>query len=317
MRSILFLTAATSLVAAAPSVADACSPPLCSPGFFSPENGTPVPANVPGLHWTPMTGSGTPADPSKVVLAKAATPSTPVPVTAMRLPDGGGYLIVPNQPLTPGTSYVLTDQNTCGGGVLLGPRVTFQVTDAVPLPTSLGTLAETENHIDSLEVASGGGSCSAVVEAHQIGIALQLSSEALAWRNALHFETLVDGQVWKPSSSIPIRTQPGTSWRGRGVDLLYRVCKTNEELGTTEGLAAGPHEVVMRATLPGSGTVVQSSPLSVTIDCAGSGSPDPGGEEDITDDGCDAGGAGRASWLLLGSLAALVGLRRRTARPAR
>lgn len=315
MRSTLFLAAVASLVAAAPSVADACSPPLCSPGFFSLENGTAVPANVPGFRWSPMSGpSPSPADPSKVVLARATAPGTPLPFTATRLSDGD-YIIVPNQPLMPGTGYVLTDQNTCGGSAL-GPRVTFQAVDAAPLPTSLGALMETESHIDPLTVATGSGSCSSEVDAHQIGITLQLTPEALEWRGALQFETLVDGQVWKPSSSAPIETQPGTSWRGRGVDLLYRVCKTNDEL-VTEGLAAGPHEVVMRATLPGSGTVVQSSSLTVQFGCADTGSPDPGGEEDEPDGGCDAGGSGSSSWLLLGSLAALGGLRRRTARPSR
>jgi hypothetical protein len=308
MRPILFLAAATSLVAAAPSVADACSPPMCWPGFFTPGDGATVPANLPAIHWLPVAGYDTPpADPSKVVLARAAAPSTPLPFTATKLPDGA-YVLVPDQPLMPGTTYVLTDQNACGG-IVLGPRVTFQATDAAPLPTSLGALAEAENLVGSLDLATGSGSCSSKVDAHQIGIELQLISAASAWRDALHFETLVDGQVWKASSSAPSVAPPGSSWRGRGVDLLYRVCKTDDD-AISEGLAAGPHEVVMRATLPGSGTVVQSSSLTVDIDCTNAGSPDPDG----TGSGCDAGGSGSSSWLLLGSLAALVGLRRRPAR---
>ena len=315
MRPILFLIAVTSLVAAAPSDADACSPPPCWPGFFTPGSGATVPANLPALRWRPMTGFvSSPPDPSKVILARATAPSTPLPFTATQLQDGT-YQLVPSQALTPGTSYVLTDQSTCGG-MAIGPSVTFQAAGAAPLPASLGALAESSNLIGPLQVATAGGSCSSEVLAHQIGIALQLGSEASAWRDALAFETLVDGAVWGASPSATSVTPPGASWRGRGVDLLYLLCKRDDEY-VSKGLAAGPHEVVMRATLPGSGAVVQSSSLTVHLDCAGDGLPDmdgTGGDGGGCDAGRDAGRSGSSGWLLLGSLAAVAGLRRRTAR---
>jgi uncharacterized protein (TIGR03382 family) len=308
MRPIIFLTAITSLLAATPSDSDACSPSPCQPGFFTPGNGAIVPANLPAIHWRPTSGFGTsPADPSKVILASAAAPSTPLPFTATRLPDGN-YALVPEQPLTPGTSYVLTDQSACGG-TPTGPSVTFQVTGAAPLPRSLGALVETTNLVGRLQVATGGGACSSEVDAHQLGIELQLASEAMAWRDALHFETLVDERVWRPSGSAPAVVPPGASWRGRGVDLLYRVCTTEDDF-VSEGLAAGPHEAAMRATLPGSGTVLWSSSLPVSIECAGDDLPDA----DEAGGGCDAGGSGSTGWWLLGSLAAVARLRRRTAR---
>jgi len=116
--------------------------------------------------------------------------------------------------------------------------------------------------------------------------------------------------VWQPSQSAPSSPAPGSSWLGRAVDRLYRVCKTTDP-AVSEGLAAGPHEVVMRATLPGSSIAVQSSPLAVDIACTDD-LPDTGG----TSGGCDAGNKS-PGWLLLGSLAAMVGLRRRTARRSR
>jgi len=311
MRPILFLAAVASLVAAAPSAADACSPPICWAGSFTPANGATVPANLPAMYWRPLSGYGaSTADPSKVVLASAAAPSTPLPFTTTQLPDGA-YLIVPKQPLTPGTAYVLTDQSTCGSSTTpLGPTATFQVAAAAPLPTSLGALAEGANLVGPLEVASAGGSCSAEVEAHQIRIDLQPTSETIAWRDALHFETLVDGEVWRAAATIGAVVPPGTSWRGRGVDLVYRVCKTSDD-AVSEGLAAGPHEVVMRATLPGSSTVVSSSSLTVELACASDGPPvDEGGASG----GCGAGRPRSSGWLLLGALAAAIGLRRRTAR---
>jgi hypothetical protein len=257
------------------------------------------------IHWRPSSSSdGSPPDPSKVVLASAAAPGTPLPFTAMQLP-AGSYLLVPDQPLAPGAAYVLAEQSTCAGQPI-GPNVTFQVAGSAPLPTSLGTLVESENRVGPLTVAAG-APCSAEVEAHQIGIELQLAPEAMAWRDALHFETLVDGKAWRAASAATSSVDPGVSWRGRGVDLLYRVCKT-EDADVSEGLAAGPHEVVMRATLPGSGAVVQSSSLTVHIDCDGS----PGG----TGGGCDAGGSGSTGGLLLGAL--LLGcIRRRGPRCSR
>jgi len=313
MRRILFLAAISSLVAAAHSDADACSPPQCWPGFFAPGTDATVPANLPALRWRPMSGAVTASDPAKVILARAAAPSTPLPFTATQLQDGT-YHLVPSQPLTPGTAYVLTDQSMCGGGSgTAGPSVMFQTAATAPLPTSLGTLAQVSTRVGPLQVSTAGGSCSSEVEARQVGIELQLASDASPWRDALHFETLVDGQPWRASQSITDAIPPGASWRGRGVDLLYLVCKSDDP-AASQGLAAGPHEVVMRATLPGSTTVVQSNPLSVTLDCASDGKPGDDGSGGGGGGGCDAGrpGSGSSSWLLLGSLAAALGLRRRS-----
>ena len=121
MRTIIFLAAVTSLLTAASSDSDACSPPRCRPGFFTPGSGALVPANLPAIHWRPTSDFSTsPADPSKVILASAAAPSTPLPFTATRLPDDN-FAIVPDQPLTPGTAYVLTDQSTCDGSPVDAP----------------------------------------------------------------------------------------------------------------------------------------------------------------------------------------------------
>lgn len=211
----------------------------------------------------------------------------------------------------PGDRYVLVDQTTCGGATI-GPSGTFQVASAAPLPASLGVLVESVNRVGPLQVAAG-GPCTTEVDAHQIGIELQLSAEAAAWRDVLHFETLVDGRAWR-ASRTPDSPPPGESWRGRGVDLVYRICASKDG-SVDDGLPEGTHEVVMRATLPGTATVVQSSAVTVQIDC-GAGAP----MQDGTSGGCDAGGSGSAGGLLLGGLgglAAMVGRRQRRARGTR
>jgi hypothetical protein len=311
MRPVIFLAAATSLIAAAPSDSEACSPPLCQPGFFAPVNDGTVPANLPAFYWKPFSSvlSQPVPDPSNVLFARAAAPTMSLPFTATMLPDNS-YLIAPRQPLTPGTQYVLTDQYMCGG--TNGPSVTFQAAAAAPLPTSLGTLAEAMNLTGPIKVPSAGGECTAEVVAQQIGITLQPSAEALPWRDVLRFETYVDGQRWSASSGVVSSELPGSSWRVRGADLLYAVCKSGNEYPGS-GLAVGPHEVVMRATVPGSTTVVESSALTVQLDCADAGPS--GGDDQDGGGGCAASGPGSSSWLLLlGPLAALLGRGRRSAR---
>jgi hypothetical protein len=302
MRAIILLAVIAAIGAAAPSDAEACSPPPCWAGHFTPADGATVPASLPAIYWDPSFGSGASSpDPSKVVLTRASAPGVELPFTAT--PHPGGFLLVPAQPLMPGEQYVLVDQSTCGSAPI-GPSGTFLVASAAPLPASLGTLVESVNRVGPLQVAAG-GACTTEVDAHQIGIELQLSAEAAAWRDVLHFETLVDGRAWR-ASRTPDSPPPGESWRGRGVDLVYRVCAPGDDVAA-EGLTEGAHEVVMRATLPGTATVVQSSALTVHIQC-GAGSPgsDAGG-------GCDAGGAGSSGGLLLGGLgglAAIAGVRR-------
>ncbi|HWO25932.1 MAG TPA: hypothetical protein VNO30_44670 [Kofleriaceae bacterium] len=309
MRPVVFVAAAASLVAAAPSDADACSPLPCSPGYFTPVNDAAVPANVPAFYWRPVSSAfSTPLpEPSDVLFARAAAPTTPLPFTAAKLLDGS-YALTPQDPLTPGTDYVLTDRYKCGS-MSVGPSVTFRALATAPQPTSLGTLTETTNLTGPITVPSSGGECSVEVAAHQVGIALQPSTDALAWRGALHYETFVDGQLWHSSSSAD-SAAPGSSWSGRGTDVLYAFCEEGAHLAN--GLAAGTHEVVMRATLPGTTTVVQSSALTVELACAGDG-PDP----DEGDGGCATGGVGGSRWLSLGMLAALAALVGRGHRAAR
>jgi hypothetical protein len=305
MRTLLFLAAVSALIATAPSDAEACSPEECSRGFFLPGDFATVPANLPAIYWRPTRGVNATTDPSKVVLATADAPGTVLPFTATQQADGS-YLLVPQQPLTPNTAYLLIEGGMCGG-FPIGPKVAFKTASAVALPNELGALAETSNKLGSL----GDGGCESQIDAHQVGVGLQLGAGAMAWRDLLQFETLVDGVAWRASRSAQIAVAPGGSWQGRGVDVLYQVCKSDSP-SRSEGVSAGPHEVVFRGSLPGSTTVVQSSSLTVELDCAKDWPDENGGASG----GCDAGGSGAAGGLLLGWLAAIGGLRRRTARRA-
>jgi len=311
VKTALLAIAVPVLALATPRAADACSPTLCQPGYFVPGDAAHVPANLSAVYWRPMSSAARPLtpDPNLVVLAPAADPNKPVRFRATALP-GGDFLLVLDAPLTAGTTYTLSDGNTCNSTTANGPHVTFMAGPAAPLPTHLGTLAVTDGGVAPLEVASVSGSCSSEVSADRSTFVLAPTADAQPWLDVLQFETFVDGTKWQAASSINQTLSPGTSWQGRGSDLLYRVCQTADE-AVGGGLDAGTHDVELHATLPGMPVTLTSDSATVAIACASD--PEPACTDAATckpdKAGCSASGATGAPWLLL-ALGLL--LRRRT-----
>lgn len=306
MRMLLGLVAGGSLVAATPSIADACSAPACWPGAMTPTAGSTVPSNLPGIFWRPQNaGTDSASDPSLVVLATAADPGTPLPVTATAV-GGGAFVLVPTQPLSENTAYVVTDHNTCADTVgTMGPTTSFQVGPPAPLPTVLGTLEITSDAIEMIDVATTSGSCSASILAHRVGITPALIFEATPWTDVFHFETYVDGALWQRTESLPTPISVRGTWQ------LYRTCESDDPLASA-GLAAGPHTVTVKATIPGTSVVLSSEPLTVALDCPGEAPGDHGGDNagGGADGGCQAGGSSAPLWFVLGTLGLVARQRR-------
>jgi hypothetical protein len=233
-------------------------------------------------------------------------------ITALSALSLGGFALVPDQPLVAGTSYLLTDHNVCGDEddgpfQLDGPTAMFQVGPAAPLPTQLGSLHASAVAVASLQV-SANASCDANVDAARATIELDFAAEAAPWRDVLQFETWVDGKPWTPSHSSVESRVPGTSWVGRGSDIVYRVCHVSDfdrPNVYNDGLAPGPHVVEMRAHLPGTAIEVRSDSVTVELACAADAPADAGG--------CSAGGSPGWGAVGLGALLA----RRRRQRPDR
>jgi uncharacterized protein (TIGR03382 family) len=308
MRLLLATLLATT---AAPSIADACSPPMCWPGYFTPADGATVPANLPAIYWRPVGANLGPAatDPTRVVLAAATDPATPLAFTATVQPNGD-YLIVPTAPLVAGVTYTLTDHNLCAGNEASGPS-RFIVAPEAALPTTLGTLADTDHLRQSFEVGTASGSCSAIVDGDRSTIALALSADALPWQDVLHYQTFVDDAQWSGQTSINENTAPGSSWAGRGVDNIYDVCMSPDSSVLGTGLQPGFHAVKITATVPGSTVAVVTPDLEV--DLAECPTPDP---EDLGGDnesGCNASG-GALGPLALAGLILLLQRRRAVTR---
>ena len=315
MKALLGLSLASGLamIGADVRTAEACSPPQCWPGFFTPGNATTVPANLAAFHWRPMQSFSVDTnDPTKVSLATAA--GTPVPITGSALPNGDWVFTI-DAPLAEGTTYALRDLNVCAGDQI-GPTAMFAAAAAAPLPTELGTLAETEHLLGGLEVGTSSGSCSIGVEADQALIDLALAPSAVPWRDVLMFETLVDDLIWRPSSSINSSLPPGTSWGGRATDRVYSTCSSPDP-SASPGLAVGPHEVTMRATLPGATTPVTATSLTVELSCANV-PPDECSDALVPHGGCDDGDdhggcntGGTTGLLGLALVGLVMGLRKR------
>ncbi len=296
MHRLVLATVLTASLAA-PRAADACGASVCGSGGFNPGNGATVPANLPGVHWQPRgIYDGMGGDPSLVTIAPAATPSVTLAFTATALADGA-YALMLAEPLVEGTTYIVADSNMCNGET--ASTITIVAGPAAPLPAELGVLATIDGGVTSLEVATFSGSCSADVSAAQDSVELALAPDAVPWRDALHFETSVDDKPWRPQDAANIPVPAGSSWRGRGVDLVYSVCASEDET-VSRGVDVGGHRVTMRATVPGSSISLVSGATTVDLQCAV-----PGGAN-----GCSTSTGTTGPWLLLAFMP-LVRRRRR------
>ena len=263
---ILLLGAA--LVTAAPSISSACEPPPCWPGAFVPRDGGSVPANIPAFTWRPLQQfqSQGAVDPTQVALYADDAPTTPLALTASAQADGT-YRLVPAAPLEAGKHYKLVDHTTCPqGSSFETPSAGFTTTASAPLPTSLGTVAATDLGVIGLSIATASGTCSVDTYSDTWDLVVNLTTEATPWHDVLMYQTTVDGAAWAAGGSLNGESDPGTSWRGRGLDRVFHVCGGGDSASST-GLAEGFHDVVFHATLAGTSLALASSPATVNPVC--------------------------------------------------
>jgi len=305
IRACWLLVLAPSALLFTPRVAEACSPARCVGGAIAPSDQGTVPANLPGLLWHPLidvtVSDGTP-DPTKVTITRLGD-ATPVPFTAKALTNQD-VLLMPGT-LIVGETYEVNDATTCEGAGASVTGSTFAVRAATPLPTTLGTLASSDQLIDHLDVSTYSGSCTSEVTAAQRTIWLRMDPGTDEWIDLLQIQTFVDDRPWVLSAD-PVHGAFGTRTAGASVQV-YRTCVTTD-VGADPGLSAGAHTVRMEATLPGSSVVVASNTVTVELDCQGHGKDIP----PATDDGgCNTAGAGSLSWLGVALGALLVRRRAR------
>ena len=308
-----------------PARAQACGGLLCEASIYFPAQGT-VPANLPGFYWWPSTTGSDVRDwddagaweddpstlPKWLRLARVdgATPEW-LEVT-LHDPDaqGGPYLVVPNVPLVPGGEYLLWDVTGCDAEPLTldalptedqlnattyegWPHSFAHVTAGAvtPLPDALGSLSATDPGIGRIKVADG-QSCWDFVDTQRVELTLAHDAASQAWRDAFFYVTEVDGAPYAPDGtynylSTTFDPTPGTSFVGRGRDLVYTDC---EPVFYVEGVEQGPHRARFRATIPGTGLALQTNEVTFTLTCperrdarSDAGPSDAGGDAALGD----------------------------------
>lgn len=307
---------------AAPSSAQACHPPSCNEGQAL--AGT-VPANAPALLWRPQTGWHDWKDKGDGVSLVRVVSGTEqsVPVTVAFDTDLGGYLVQPDSPLKPGSSYTLKGKNFCTGPSGSWSDNAWSVTAAAtaPLPKSLGTLEVKNLGAATIQLGNAAGMCHTDVTAARVEVTLKPSAEIKPWLPLLAYQTYVDGEAYYATASIAYFHPPWQSWAGRGKDRLVSVCsqRNGSEIGH---LPPGSYKVVLKATLPGTNTTLETPPVQVTLTCPSAPGSDAGPQNPAPDGGPASGVAERGGctvspnaprcppWPLL-PLALLLTLRRR------
>lgn len=237
-----------------------------------------VPANAPAIWWWPDRSNGTgdlslPVDNSSydLTLLEQGTETT-LAVHIEPGPPFGGFFLVPKDPMPVGKTIRVRGANFCpnASGVLddTASMAVFETSASSAVPTDLGVLTATPSVIEPLVVADGSGPCASTVTAAVVRVTLEFSTGALPWKDVFVFETWVDGEPWGSSHHIAREPIIGSSWEGRGVDLMFSICETPAgSFPVVEPLDEGSHDVKMRAWLPGSSTVLETPSIVFAVSC--------------------------------------------------
>lgn len=323
--------------------AHACSGPTGCEGSGVFPLGETMPASATALEWAsplhvlPATGVRL----ERLEVAMEAWVDVPVDVT---LGGVGEATIRPRDGFLPDTRYRLTTPRDQCPARVTGASQAFRTVGAAPLPTTLGTLTATAPAQANVQQRMFvGGRCAYEASAMTSVVSVALSAEAAPWASMLSYEVRVDGEpfVGLVQRGYPAVSPPlGGTHSGRGLARLAVICgpstdmfRADEPVSRGDGLAEGEHEVVFRARVVGTTTVVETAPVRVTLRCppvaavdAGTVAVDAGGATVDAGSTADTGGGSTsmggctvttrtggygALWALAGAVSLLARRRRR------
>ncbi len=264
-NAVFFATIMLSLHVAAPS-ASACSGLECNNVLF-PRAGFSVPENVPALFYFRGRSSGIG---SYVVTLENASGTTDV-VAQIDNDDSASIVIPFATPMRAGQTYTFRSDDTCW----MAREQVIHVGAAAPLPTTLGALAQSAPMRALVGVPTDRGYCSDTVQAVTVNVDVVLSEVARAWEGMLLYEVLVDGHDYVGQSYAPFDLPPeGATHRGFGTVELAKICAPHNEgpdptiqFDPAAGLAVGAHEVIFRARVAGTDAVLETAPVTVSLNC--------------------------------------------------
>lgn len=273
-----------------PAAAHACSGPTeCGASFSLPYRGAEVPANLPGIE---LYLRETAQD---VVYTLRTTGESPVDLRTTKVGE-----LITFDPLEAAREYQLAASWTCEYLDDLSLEATFTTTEAAPLPTTLGSLSAGEPTLGDVDLPADDAACALPVAASYVDVEVDLSDEATPWVEALYFETLVDGRVWRPTGHIfgDGEVPPWESWFGRGRDRVYVQCGSTPHGAYAESdLAEGEHTIEMRARVAGTDEFLSAGEVTVNLTCG----ENPGNPDGGVDDGSTTSGEGDTSCSVGGS----------------
>ncbi|RKH67457.1 hypothetical protein [Corallococcus aberystwythensis] len=315
---------------ATPPSAEACGRPFCTRKDSRvplPPDAT-VPANVPALVVVPPAYEWV----EEQSLRLRTADGLDVEARLLKGPDSSGVL-VPADPLIPGTRYHLEGSVPCSDGHTGKPFTAMADFTAGPkaaLPTATGVLQAGAEQHGVIRVWDSGASCSSEILGSQVMLGFTPAPELVPFLPWVHWKLEVDGQTWATAPHGAVDASGG-AWPADGFrtmrDLLtvYTLCG-NESPSlppSAMGLAPGTHVATLRPVLEQSGTALPALEASFELTCLRMCGCADGGSWPVLDAGSDpdedlapkAKGCSQAGGGLsvLGVLAALRPWRRRTA----
>lgn len=261
-RVLAAAIAAMAIFLAPAAPADACSG-TCESAYARPRAGS-LPANAGGVWLNPGRAYG--RDDYDAVLRVSDGDVWTVLAHEdfeRSLAMSPRYAIRPSTPLVPGTTLSLEVTGPCPPPEETSKLVgSWTITAPIPMPSALGTLTVVTGSSPTAGQIGGGAGCDESFPAAYADISLEVDTSAEPWTDAMVFETLVNGEVYRPYVSLVTWRQAdrgegfGGSWRGRGVDRVFYSC---------DDLA--PRVISMRGILP-DGTVLETPGVEVALECS-------------------------------------------------
>lgn len=308
--SIVVLLAVVALATPAPR-ASACSAAYCVPVSFLPQSaaGGELPVLPENGATLGLRSTGGPADGSTITASRLRDGAT----TVTTITSDGASVVLPDA--REGDVWTITEVHGCDGGASPTGETSVRIGAAAEAPTALGTLHAEPAVRGPFDVLDSSGSCSSLIDGVTAVVTIDLDATVAPWRDALRYETLVDGAPYHAPVSIAGDPPQGD------VTRVSVACAAPTPWQHAPDLEEGVHLVQRRAFLPGSDAPLLSDEIEIDLRCAPAEPEEPEPEEptermDPTEPpaACSAvPGARGAGAIGVGMLAALALLRRRRA----
>lgn len=254
-------------------------------GFVGPAEAR-LPGNAAGVVWYDSRYSSglrqQQPDPTEVlssrlsvrVLSGGQDWEAPVPTVVRAVQDfPGAFVVAPEGGFVAGARYFFVDgehgdrwwrHGDSPWDLRKGVIATVDSVDLLPATTRL-SLSSTPSVFETLRVARP-FRCDTVERLPQVHVEARLDGVGPRWREQLLYRTLVDGAPWHGVSTecAGVQLWPGI-WAASGNDLLYGRCPDGGRWN--HGLEPGPHQVQMKAFLPGTPVVFTTETVTVDLSC--------------------------------------------------